>query len=188
MPTTEIYVSTDIETDGPAPGINSMLSFGSAAYLADKTVVDTFSANLETLPDTVANEKTMQWWKTQPDAWKACRENCLPAAQAMQSYCDWLKALPGRPIFVGYPVGFDFPFIQYYLQHFADENPFGFATIDIRSFVMGSRGKEYRKSGKQYLPKRVFDDLPHTHVALDDALEQGALFCNLLAERAAEAS
>ncbi len=25
-------------------------------------------------------------------------------------------------------------------------------------------------------------DLPHTHVALDDAIEQGALFCNMLAE------
>jgi hypothetical protein len=45
----EIYVSTDIETDGPVPGLNSMLSFASAAYLADKTLVRTFSANLETL-------------------------------------------------------------------------------------------------------------------------------------------
>ena len=32
----EIYVSTDVEADGPIPGQNSMLSFGSAAYLADK--------------------------------------------------------------------------------------------------------------------------------------------------------
>jgi hypothetical protein len=28
----EIYVSTDVEADGPIPGPNSMLSFGSAAY------------------------------------------------------------------------------------------------------------------------------------------------------------
>jgi hypothetical protein len=32
------------------------------------------------------------------------------------------------------------------------------------------------------MPKRWFDRLPHTHQALDDALEQGALFCNMLAE------
>jgi hypothetical protein len=32
----EIYVSTDIEADGPIPGPNSMLSFGSAAYTAGK--------------------------------------------------------------------------------------------------------------------------------------------------------
>lgn len=47
---TEIYVSTDVEADGPIPGINSMLSFGSAAYLADKTLVGTFTVNLQTLP------------------------------------------------------------------------------------------------------------------------------------------
>ena len=29
-------------------------------------------------------------------------------------------------------------------------------------------------------PAAWMDPLPHTHVALDDALEQGALFCNML--------
>ncbi len=46
----EIYVSTDVETDGPIPGPHSMLSIGSAAFLADKSLVGTFTANLETLP------------------------------------------------------------------------------------------------------------------------------------------
>ena len=46
----EIYVSTDVEADGPIPGPYSLLSFASAAYLADKTLVGTFEANLETLP------------------------------------------------------------------------------------------------------------------------------------------
>jgi hypothetical protein len=32
MSSKEIYVSTDVEADGPIPGPNSMLSFGSAAY------------------------------------------------------------------------------------------------------------------------------------------------------------
>jgi len=35
------------------------------------------------------------------------------------------------------------------------------------------------------MPRRWFDKLPHTHVALDDAIEQGALFCNMLAENRA---
>ncbi len=50
----EIYVSTDVEADGPIPGPHSMLSFASAAMLADKTVLGTFSANLETLPGAAA--------------------------------------------------------------------------------------------------------------------------------------
>jgi hypothetical protein len=31
----EVYVSTDIEADGPILGPHSMLSFASAAYLSD---------------------------------------------------------------------------------------------------------------------------------------------------------
>ena len=45
----EIYVSTDVEADGPIPGPHSMLSFASAAYTEHKELIGTFSANLETL-------------------------------------------------------------------------------------------------------------------------------------------
>jgi hypothetical protein len=42
----------------------------------------------------------------------------------------------------------------------------------------------YRDATKKNMPARWFDALPHTHVALDDAIEQGALFCNMLRENA----
>jgi hypothetical protein len=32
------------------------------------------------------------------------------------------------------------------------------------------------------MPKHWFDDLPHTHVAIDDAIEQGAMFINMVRE------
>jgi hypothetical protein len=38
---------------------------------------------------------------------------------------------------------------------------------------------EYRESTKRNMPRQWFDKLPHNHVALDDAIEQGAL-CNML--------
>ena len=41
--------------------------------------------------------------------------------------------------------------------------------------------KGYRDSSKRNMPREWFDDLPHSHIALDDALEQGAIFCNMLA-------
>lgn len=179
----EIYVSTDIETDGWQPGHNSMLSIGSAAYFADKTLLRTFTANLETLPDAVAEPETTTWWEKHPEAWQACRKNCISPEVAMQDYRRWLEQLPGRIIFVAYPVTFDYPFVNYYLQRFAGKNPFGFAAIDIRSYAMGLRGKDYRQSGMSYLPERFFEDLSHSHIALDDALEQGTVFCNMLAEQ-----
>src|SRR5688572_1794574 len=104
----EVYVSTDIEADGPIPGPNSMLSFASAAFLPDKTMVGTFSANLETLPGAEADPKTMEWWRTQPEAWQACRENARDPAEVMPEYVRWVKSLPGRPVFVAYPAAYDF--------------------------------------------------------------------------------
>src|SRR5215813_10142817 len=96
--TSEIYVSTDIEADGPIPGPHSMLSFGSAAYLPDKTLFSTFTQNLETLPEAVAHPKTGEWWKTQPEAWAACRENLVEPSRAMHEYVEWIRGLPGKPV------------------------------------------------------------------------------------------
>ncbi|WP_020559115.1 hypothetical protein [Thiofilum flexile] len=178
----EIYISTDVETDGPIPGPHSMLSFGSAAYTADKTLLAIFSANLTTLPGATADPKTAAWWATQPEAWAACRMNTEPAEQVMPRYVRWLKSLPGRPVFVAYPAGFDFLFVYWYLMRFAGESPFSHSALDIKSFAMAMLGTDYRASTKRNMPKRWFDKLPHTHVALDDAIEQGALFCNMLQE------
>jgi hypothetical protein len=181
----EIYVSTDVETDGPIPGPHSMLSFASAAYRADKTLVGTFTANLETLPGAQADPSTMNWWKQHPEAWAAARTDLQEPADAMRRYVSWLKALAARPVFVGYPAGFDFLFVYWYLIRFAGESPFSFSALDIKSYAMALLKMEYRETVKRNMPKRWFDAQPHSHVALHDALEQGALFCNMLAENLA---
>ena len=176
----EIYVSTDVETDGPIPGPHSMLSFGSAAYRADKQLVATFSANLHTLEGAQADPQTAHWWATQPEAWAACRVDLQPPLQAMLAYLGWLKSLPGRPVFVGYPVAFDFLFVYWYLIRFTGESPFSHSALDIKTYAMALMKSDYRRSSKRNMPKAWFDPLPHTHVALDDAIAQGALFCNML--------
>jgi hypothetical protein len=178
----EIYVSTDVETDGPIPGPHSLLSFASAAYTADKTLLGTFAANLETLPGALGHPRTMQWWQQNPQAWAACRERLQPPEVAMPAYLAWLKGLPGRPVFVAYPVAFDFMFVCWYLHRFTGENPFSHSALDIKTYAMALLKDDYRASVKGRMPRRWFDDLPHTHQALDDAIEQGALFCNMLAE------
>ncbi len=87
--TPEIYVSTDVEADGPIPGPNSMLSFASAAFSADKELIGTFSRNIETLPGASPDPKTEAWWQTQPDAWTACRKNLRAPAEAMHEYVGY---------------------------------------------------------------------------------------------------
>ncbi len=177
----EIYVSTDVEADGPIPGPHSMLSFASAAFLPDKTLHATFTANLDTLPGAEGHPETMAWWQTQPEAWEACRKELREPAEVMPEYAAWLKGLPGRPVFVGYPVAYDFMWVYWYLMRFAGESPFSHSALDIKTYAMALMKTEYRRSTKRNMPRAWFDPLPHTHIALDDAIGQGALFCNMLA-------
>ena len=126
----EIYVSTDVEADGPIPGPHSMLSFGSAAFLPDKTLLGTFAANLETLPGATAHPQTMNFWQSQPEAWAACRRDPQPPELVMPQYVAWLKALPGQPVFVAYPATYDFLFVYWYLIRFVGESPSAHHGLD----------------------------------------------------------
>ncbi len=129
----EIFVVTDIETDGPIPGEYSMLSLASVAYTEPGGLHDTFSRNLQTLPNAKQHPDTMKWWRTQPQAWRACRTDPEPPERAMSQYLHWVKALPGPPVFVAYPVGFDFAFVCWYLIRFTGENPYTPAALDRMS-------------------------------------------------------
>ena len=178
----EIFISTDIEASGPIPGPYSMWSLGAVALWPDKTVVDEFSANLEDLPGAGVDAKTMEFWARNPEAYERARLDPEPPIQVMQSFSAWLKALPARPIFVGSPIGFDFLFVRWYFIYLLEHCPFGFTALDLRSFAMPVLGKDFSKCGKRNYPARLRAPVPHTHVALEDALEQGLLFCNLMQE------
>lgn len=178
----EVYFSTDVETDGPTPGLNSMLSLGCAAYAETGELLSTFSVNLETLPDSGPDPIVSRWWETQAEAYAACREDPESAAVAMPRFADWVLMTAGnrRPIFVAWPVSFDFPFVVYYLSRFAACNVFGFKAIDVQSLAMGVLAEPRLSTVvKNQLPRRWMPNRPHTHIALDDAIEQGELFLNI---------
>jgi hypothetical protein len=189
----EVYVSTDVETDGPIPGPHSMLSLGSAAFVLrpkTKGVMDglftherlgTFSVNLETLEGARMDPVTKrEFWDKQPEAWAACRKDPVEPGAAMEKYWIWVKHLPGNPVFVGYPAGFDFLFTYRYLRRFGLTSPFSFSALDVKTYAMATMRKSYRESTKKNMPKEWFPEARHTHVAVDDAIEQGELFMNML--------
>jgi hypothetical protein len=177
----EIYISTDIEADGPIPGPNSMLSFASAAFKEDKTMVSTFSANLTLLPGAQGDPATMKFWEANPEAWAATRKDCREPDVVIPEYVAWIKSLPGKPVFVAFPAAYDFMFVYWYLIRFSGSSPFSHSALDIKTLAMAAMGTEYRESVKRNMPREWFEKLPHNHVALDDAIGQGVLFCNILA-------
>jgi DNA polymerase III alpha subunit (gram-positive type) len=101
---------------------------------------------------------------------------------ALPRYVEWIESLPGKPVFVAFPAGFDFTYMFWYMMRFAGRSPFGWAALDIKTLAFALTGMPYRRNVKAAFPEHWHDPLPHTHIALDDAKEQGALFCNMLAE------
>lgn len=180
----EIYVSTDIETNGPIPGTYSMLSFGSAAFNDAGIMISTFSRNLEKLAAASEHPDTMKWWSTVPQAYAETRVNTVDPVSAMRDYVNWLGELPGNVVFVGYPATFDFMFVYWYLITFVGHSPFSFSALDIKTYAMATLNSSFKGSTKRKMPKNWFKKtLKHSHVALEDAIEQGHLFCSMLAER-----
>ena len=177
------YVSVDVEADGPVPGIYSMLSIGAAAFtLGNKTPIATFEANLRPLPGATTHPETMAWWKTQPDAWEyVCKDQQDPEV-VMRKFRAWFDNLPGHRVVVGFPLTFDFAFINWYLTKFTGyPTPLGFSGLDIKTLAAAKLNIPFQEATKKNMPKRWFKGCPrHTHKALDDAIGQGILLLNIL--------
>jgi hypothetical protein len=184
-PMPELYISLDVEADGPCPGLFSMLSFGMAAFTLDKQLVGTFSRNLQRLEDAQLDDRTMTWWQTPENeaAYAATREDAIAPRAAMLEARTWLEAMRrfGRPLICGAPSGFDFTFLYYYFQRELGTSPIGFVSLDLRSYAAAVLKRQYRQVGKNSFPADWLSDaLVHTHVALDDAIEQGCILINMM--------
>ena len=181
----ECYVSIDIEADGRIPGRNSMLSLGAGAFTSEGVLGETFSVNLEQLPAATEDVHTMRWWAAHSAAWEACRTNLESPQPAMQRLHAWLErqhAAVGLPVMVGFPGAFDAMWVQWYLHRFAGEDPFRRRVVDIKTLIMVAMGAGYRPTMRTNLPKHWLPQARHTHVAVDDAIEQGELFFNIVRE------
>jgi len=184
----DFYISADVETDGPVPGRFSLLSFG-------LTVVGTFNANVFkpwTEPDrTFYRELKPISDNYQEEALEVNgldRERLMiegeDPQEAMTAAAEWVKARSDgyRPILVAYPVAFDWAFLYWYFESFAEGgSPFGHSScLDIRTLYQAVAGTVFDRSGKSAMPAFLRPASPHTHNALDDAIEQGELFANLM--------
>ena len=182
----QIFIVVDIEADGPAVGLHSMLSLAAVATTA-KNEVSQFYRKLTTLPDTHPDPATSAWWKQNPEAHTEATSDPLPPGEVMTEFYDWVITLGHEAIFVANPVGLDYTFVSWYLARFAPGNPFkneknSIRALDIKSYVAGKYGVTFEKAGRVHWPDEVTKGMPeHTHNALDDAKGYAAALRNLLA-------
>jgi hypothetical protein len=182
----DVYVSVDVEADGPIPLVHSLSSLGAAVAgrfdgreftRADPTA-ETFYAELQPVSDEFDPEAAAVAGLDREELKRSGEE----PVTAMTRFAEWVRAVAaeGRPVFVAYPASFDWTWVSIYLTKFARENPFGFSgALDMKTMYLVKAGVRIGKATKRAMPPELLSKRPHTHNARDDAVEQADLFANL---------
>lgn len=207
----ELYISIDVETDGPAPGKYSMTALGAVlAGYCDKdgepvklnplSPENRFYAELRPISKNWL-PKSMKVGLFQNFGEELASQD-LDGTQrrsyiekfgqdpsvVMKSLATWVDNLVSQyqakqPVFVSWPLGFDWSFTNYYFDTFAPNNKiFGHSEhFDAKSYFAAKANKPLSEVSKNDLPVSLRSSLPHTHLAVDDAAQQGEEFMNILA-------
>lgn len=161
------YVMVDVETDGPVPGLYSMIQVG--AVIVEPGLSRTFRADLAPigphfLPSTLS-------------VTKLTREETLgfpSAMRAMENFHYWLldndfecgskeRFSKKSPIFISDNNGFDFAFVSYYFWFYRESCPFGHSSRNLGDLYKGIM--KTTKVNFKHLRRTK-----HTHDPLDDAM------------------
>lgn len=182
-----LYLSIDVETDGPVPGIYSMLSLGLAGFTLDNSLVWEREVNFFPLEGASTYHKTMEWWSQpeQKDAWNHLmtnRQNPQAAMIKLSVDIQNLK-LQYRVFTIAWPACFDWMFLHWYMHKFVGENPLG-RTAKCAGTYAWAMSKTVHPNVSIDALLDSWDDerFQHSHKALDDAKEQGSKFINMLNE------
>ena len=149
-------ISVDVESDGPCPGMHSMICFG--AVIVEPDLQRTFYAQLKPISPIYVPEALAISGFTREDTMK------FPEPRdAMQNFEAWInKNIDGRPILWSDNNGYDAAFINYYFWHQLGRNPFGWSSTNLGSFYKGLKGDLHTTF-------KHLRDTKHTHNPVDDA-------------------
>ena len=176
-----LYISVDIESDGPTLFKNSMIALGAAAFTLETGVFDQFYCCLKELPNCQPDPQTMkEFWDKHLKLYNSIQKSAVDPTKVMHRFVEWAEDLGTfrnkKPIFIAYPAGYDFTWVYTYMMYFVGRSPFGFVALDFKSYAAGKLGMSYRNVSKRTMPKSWFPARKHTHIAVEDAIEQAEIF------------
>ncbi|MBC2902238.1 3'-5' exoribonuclease domain-containing protein [Streptomyces cupreus] len=183
-----LYISVDIEADGPIPGPYSMLSLGAAVagvqdadgFVPADPEARTFYRELRPISEDFVPEVLAV---SGLDRERLGREGLDPAV-ALTQFSRWVREVGAgaQPVMCGYPASYDWTFLYWYLIRFTGSSPFGHSgCFDMKTLYATKAGLPLRAVTKGMMPRELLSRRRHTHHALDDAIEQAELFAGLMA-------
>jgi hypothetical protein len=150
-----MWIVVDVESDGPAPGLYSMVCFGAVAVEPQQQ--RTFKGLTAPIADQY-DPKALSISGFD----RAAHEAFPPPEEAMQAFTHWLEQFE-RLTFVSDNPAFDWQFMNYYFHRFTGGNPFGYSARRIGDLYAGLvrrvEANEWKKLRKT----------KHTHDPVDDA-------------------
>lgn len=162
----------DVEADGPAPGLYSMVSFG-VVEVTKTGPGRTFYGMVAPITDDFIPEALAVSGFS--------REQHLTFEQpevVMPRFVEWLASVNSagsRPTFISDNPAFDWQFINWYLWKYTKGNPFGHSARRIGDFYAGAMRDFYARQDWKKL--RV---TKHTHNPVDDAKGNAEAFAELM--------
>jgi len=185
----QLYVSLDIEADGPYPLDYSMRNFGMEIFDEEGLTYGTFERNLIPLPEAKEDPDTMRnFWDKNSEAWEYVNTNPADPTIAMKENKAWLTAIANNNnavmSYAGYPASFDFMWHYIYMVKLTgDCRPLSFSSFDIKTAAAITLDIPYNMATKKNFPKRWFKGSPqHDHTGLCDAIGQRIIAVNIIKE------
>jgi hypothetical protein len=183
----DAYFSADVETDGPIPGLFSILSFAMVyagsfdgkRFERPRTYEWTLYKELKPISENFQEEALRI---NGLDRARLCLEGESPQT-AMAEACRWVKDKAGRakPVLVAYPLSFDWTWLYWYFIRFSpDGSPFDYSRcFDIKTALAVKAAIPISEAGRSRLIPSLLPKHQHTHHALDDAIAQAEIFANV---------
>lgn len=191
----DLYFSVDVETTGPTPIRNHIRSIG-AAVIRHYEIIAKFERNILPQHGAIWEDDALisngmggikEFWRQHPVAEQALMVNRVSVSTAFQDFADWVETVRREnevPVFLAYPGSFDFMFCSVLASiHAPGTWPFGFAAFCMQSFAASQLKVQFSQARTKNWPIEWSGYLRHTHIAIEDALDQAAAFIAMQAYR-----
>lgn len=154
----KLHIVVDVESDGPCPGLHSMVCFGAATVEKSPSI---FYGELSPISDKYIPEALAVSGFTREEHLRFTRP-----MDTMIAFSEWLDGLGAdRVVFISDNLAYDWQFINYYCHVFLGTNPFGFSGRRIGDIYAGLTRRFYNQNDwKKYRKTK------HSHNPVDDAL------------------
>ena len=187
-----LYLSFDVEADGPDPSHNNMLSLGIYGFTKNKTEVFTWLKNFYPRPNKAPNHECMlNFWSKNPDAWAFVNTNRVDPIDAFVDLAIKLRDLVSfhryRLEWVGFPASYDWQWVNVYYQDMLLAHPeHNFGSIGHKATCASTlwtyciKFNNLTSTQENDLWNECSEGLKSNHTSLVDAKMQGIIFYNLM--------